>query len=77
MKAILEFNLPEDQKEFEYACNGSKCMVALFDINQMFRSATKHRDPNEDFKTPFDAIDKMWSGFHEILNDSNIPKEEI
>jgi hypothetical protein len=52
-------------------------MVALFDINQMFRSATKHRDPNEDFKTPFDAIDKMWSGFHEILNDSNIPKEEI
>lgn len=43
MKAILEFNLPEDQSEFELASKAGKMHSALWDIAQeVFRPARKH-----------------------------------
>jgi len=37
MKAIIEFNLPEDRDEYEMANNAGKMYLALWDIKQLFR----------------------------------------
>ena len=42
MKAILEFNLPEDQIEFEFTTNGSKWWNVCWDMDQWLRGNIKH-----------------------------------
>ena len=42
MKAILEFNLPEDDHEFEMATSGSKFHSVLWDMDQYLRSKIKY-----------------------------------
>jgi len=42
MKAILEFNLPEDQIEFEFATNGSKWWKVCWDMDQWLKGNIKH-----------------------------------
>lgn len=48
MKAILRFDLPEDQSEFDAAIHGREAISALWDIDQRCRSALKHGDPSEE-----------------------------
>lgn len=42
MKAILEFNLPEDQVEFDEAINGGKWQHVVWNLDQWLRSQTKY-----------------------------------
>jgi hypothetical protein len=44
MKAILEFNLPEEQLEHRLALDGGKWMSACREIDQWLRSLEKHSD---------------------------------
>ena len=71
MKAILEFELPDDQEEYEYAVNARKMYSALWDIKQLIRSKLKH---NSDNLT--DAELKQWEIIHDefyvILDEQNI-----
>lgn len=70
MKAILEFNLPEDNEEFTMATKASSYSVALWDINQFLRSEIKYNEQlSED---AYDEVVKIREKFHDILNDHNI-----
>ena len=42
MKAILKFELPDDQEEYELAVNAPKMYSALWDIKQLIRSKLKY-----------------------------------
>ena len=42
MKAILEFNLPEDQDDFDCAKNGSKWRAVASDLDEALRSKFKY-----------------------------------
>lgn len=42
MKAILEFNLPEDQDDFNYATNGFNYYMVLVEMDQWLRSEYKY-----------------------------------
>jgi len=44
MKGILEFNLPEDQGEFEIACKGGKYFSALHELDNYLRSKIKYSE---------------------------------
>lgn len=44
MKAILEFNLPEDKEDFDYANNGFNYYMALYEMDQWLRSECKYND---------------------------------
>jgi hypothetical protein len=44
MKAILEFNLPEDQIDFDLAVKGTKYYSALWEMDQWLRSQIKYND---------------------------------
>ena len=76
-KAILEFNLPDEQHEFNQAISGSKALCAIGEIRDLFRDHTKHRSPNEDYKTPDDLIEALEKEFYGILNENEIPFLEL
>lgn len=44
MKAKLEFNLPEDQAEFDEAINGGKWKQVVWEIQQFLRKEIKYND---------------------------------
>ncbi len=44
MKAILEFNLPEETAEHKLALDGCKWMSACHELDQWLRSIQKHSD---------------------------------
>lgn len=47
MKAILEFNLPEDSADFEYCSKGPKLFGAIWDLlNDDLRSKIKYEIQN-------------------------------
>ena len=72
MKATLEFNLPEDQIDFEMATQGSSMHSALWEMDQWLRSQYKYmsdEDYNEDkYNTYYEVREKL----REIIADSNI-----
>ena len=47
MKAILEFNLPEDKENFEFANNGFNYYMALCEMDEWLRSEYKYNDKEE------------------------------
>jgi len=71
MKAILEFNLPDDQSDFESAINGYKWELAMWDMNQYLRSVTKYA-PDETSAEVVEALDKARDKLFNILNDYNL-----
>ena len=44
MKAILEFNLPEDEEQFYTASKGMDWALCAWDIDQILRDKLKHGD---------------------------------
>ena len=65
MKAILEFNLPEDQREFEIA-NQSKDMLCIIgNLEDTLRSYLKY---GHQFKTPEEALQAIRTRLHEEIN---------
>jgi hypothetical protein len=45
MKATLEFDLPDEQGEFDAARLGSKALATLWEIDQRCRALLKHGEP--------------------------------
>ena len=47
MKATLEFNLPDDQEDFNHATNGFKYYLSLVEMDEWLRSEYKYNDKEE------------------------------
>ena len=71
MKAILEFNLPDDQHEYAMATQGSAMHSVLWDMDQWLRRQTKyaHEDMSED---TYKAFELCREQLREFINDNNI-----
>jgi hypothetical protein len=60
MKGILEFNLPEEQDEFDQAASAGKLSAALFDTRQqVFRPARKHGYSRDDIQQLVEKLDEL------------------
>lgn len=71
MKAILEFNLPDDEAEFELANKGAKMHYVLWQIDQWLRSNTKHAPDNMNEHT-YQAYVECREKLHQILNENGV-----
>jgi hypothetical protein len=71
MKAIIEFELPEDQEEYEMANNASKMYMALWDIRQLLRSKLKYNSDglNDEQLEQWEA---MRGNFFDILDNNDL-----
>jgi hypothetical protein len=63
MKAILEFQLPEDNQEFELATKASKMYSTLWELDQWLRVEIKYKDKE---------LDEVRDKLREIMNDNRI-----
>lgn len=64
MKAKLEFNLPEDKENFDFAANGFNYYMALSEMDQWLRSEYKYNGKEE--------MDAVRQKLNEIINDNNV-----
>jgi hypothetical protein len=69
MKANLEFNLPEDQHEFDLVVNASGMYNALWDINSELRKIWKYEELNQDESN---ILGRLRDSFHAILQENNV-----
>ena len=69
MKAILEFNLPDDQQEFDLAVKAREMSHALNDVRNYLRSRVKYEEmPAEKWET----CDEIYQEFYRLLEQNNI-----
>jgi len=67
MKAILEFNLPEESEEHRTAVNGALWMSAMWDLSQWLRSEVKYGG-----KEAYQPVRDMM---YEIINEAGLTLE--
>jgi hypothetical protein len=71
MKAILEFNLPEDQTEYQMVNDASKMFNVVWDMKQWLRSQTKYA-PDSMSDDTYKAFEECrdfftWQKLNELL----------
>jgi hypothetical protein len=71
MKAILEFNLPDDQQDFELATKGLKFWSILWDLDQSLRSKTKYASDDLP-QDKYDAYQEIRDELRELMSENMI-----
>jgi hypothetical protein len=69
MKAIIEFDLPEDEREYALINQANGMQSFLWDFSQQLRSWYKY---HHDFKDADDALDKIREEFYRLLNEHEV-----
>lgn len=68
-KVTFEFNLPDEQNEYEVMNQASRAQSFLWDFSQQLRSWRKYY---HDFKDADDALDKIREEFYRLINEHRI-----
>ena len=71
MKAILEFNLPDDDQEFTLATNGLKFWSVLWELDQSLRAKTKYASDDLP-QDKYDAYCEVRDELRELMSDNNL-----
>jgi hypothetical protein len=73
MKAILEFDLPEENNDFHAAINGHKYKIAHWELDQLLRSEMKYKELSED---TYQAYKWCREELRKILEQDNLYIEQ-
>jgi hypothetical protein len=71
MEAILKFNLPEDQEEYDMCNKASDMHYVIWVMKQWLRSETKYA-PDEISEDTINALYKCRDKFNELINENNL-----
>jgi len=69
MKATIEYNLPDDQFEFDNAVKSTKMFFALTEIKDELRAIWKYEELKEN---QFEMVERIREKFFEILQENEI-----
>jgi coproporphyrinogen III oxidase len=72
MKATLEFNLPEDNTEFELAVNGAKMHSVLWEMDQWLRQQYKYMPDSEYSEDKYNTFEKCREHLREIMIENGL-----
>jgi|TARA_B110000977_G_C10672825_1_gene336362 uncharacterized protein YllA (UPF0747 family) len=70
MKANLEYNLPEDQEQFNVASKGMEWALLAWDLDQKMRSLLKY-DP-EKYKTGEQALEHIKDELRDLMEERGL-----
>jgi len=70
-KAILEFDLNEEQYEFEQAVNAGKFRSVLWDLDQFLRNKTKYAS-DDTTEEQLSAYYSLRDELHKLMEEHNI-----
>jgi len=74
MKAILEFNLPEESDQYQIANRFMDWALALKDMDDWFRDRLKY---GQEFDSGGEELEKARQALFEIMEDREISLEQI
>ena len=77
MKAILEFNLPEEETDFYLATKGSDWRKVCWDMEQWLRQQNKYMPDNRFNKDKDDAYLEVREMLIEIMNENGVNLEDV
>lgn len=69
MLVKFEFNLPEDQREYEVMSQSQRTQTFLWEFSQQLRSWYKY---GHQFKDADDAVNKIREEFYHLLNQNEV-----
>lgn len=69
MKATFEFDLPEDNREYEVVNQAQKMQSLLWDFAQQLRSWRKY---GHTFKDADDALEKITKDFYGLVDNHGV-----
>jgi hypothetical protein len=69
MKATIEYNLPEEQYEWDNAIKADAMYSALYDISQELRTLWKYEELSEE---EWKMVERIRDKFYDILNKNQI-----
>jgi hypothetical protein len=75
-KAILEFNLPEDNQEFLLATKGIKFWDVLWNFDQYLREKTKYQSDNMSQET-YDALQDSREKLRELMAENLVSLDMV
>jgi len=75
MKAILEFNLPEDQPEFNNAIKGGGWKHVCWEMDQYLRKELKYND-DRSFEE-LNLLQKVRDEFYGFMSENNVDLYEV
>lgn len=70
-KAILEFQLPEDQEQFMLAIKGRDSMLVLYELDQHLRGEIKYA-PDGMGQETYDTLVKVRKTLHELMDSNSV-----
>jgi hypothetical protein len=73
MKALLEFDLPEDNTDFQAAINGHNYKSAIWDFDQLLRSEMKYKELSDE---TYNAYKWCREELRKILEQDNLQIEQ-
>jgi hypothetical protein len=71
MKATLEYDLPDEQQEFQDAVNGIRWKAAMWELDQRLRAIQKHAPDSMDDKE-YKTYCKVREMLHECTGENGI-----
>jgi hypothetical protein len=69
MKAVLEFDLPEQNTDFKSAINGHNYKNAIWDFDQLLRSEMKYKELSDE---TYEAYKYCREQLRKILAEDNL-----
>ena len=76
MKAILKFNLPDDEQEYNLANNAMNFWNVLWELDQDLRSKTKYAADNLP-QEKYDAYQEIRDKLHELMTENNVSLDMV
>jgi len=76
MKAILEFNLPDDEQEYNLANNAMRFWSVLWELDNVLRANTKYA-PDDMSEDDYDAYQKIRETLHELMRNNNVSLDMV
>jgi hypothetical protein len=74
MRAILEFELPDDETEFKLCTRGKDYYLVLWDLDQWLREKIKY---GAEDSINIDTLEAVRETLHELLQNRNVSLDDI
>jgi len=72
MKAILEFNLPEDEEQFNVASKAMDWSILAWDIDQYIRNRLKYQTEKLDTSSAKEELEFLRNQLHEMMEENGL-----
>ena len=72
MKAILEFELPDDKVEFDAASKAMDWAISAWDLEQHIRNRLKYQTEKLDTSSAKEELELIRNELHNLMEDSGL-----